>query len=120
VRLQSGRDLTSLMFSLVTSTTKVGMVITVIVVFPILNMVGYNGKEGAVNTPHAIFGLEMCYLFAPIILVFFGGAMLFGYTLDARRHAEIRQALSEREFAGAEESLVGPIGESPDAVAAAE
>jgi len=113
VRLRSGRDLTSLMFSLVTSTTKVGTVITVIVVFPILNMVGYNGKEGAVNTPQAIFGLEMCYLFAPIILVFFGGALFFGYTLDARRHAAIREALEARDaemsLAASEESMVGVL-----------
>ena len=84
VRLETRRDLTTLMFSMVTTTTKVGQAVTVAIVFPILAMVGYNGKEGVINTPHAIFGLEMCYLFAPIILVFFGGAMLFGYTLDAK------------------------------------
>jgi Na+/melibiose symporter-like transporter len=119
VRLEQGKERMSLLYSLVTTTTKVGAAITVTIVFPILKMVGYNGKEGAVNTPHAIFGLEMCYLFAPIILVFFGGAMLFGYTLDARRHAEIRQALMAREYAGAEESLTGPI-EHGIATAAAE
>ncbi|HEY1753117.1 MAG TPA: MFS transporter [Caulobacteraceae bacterium] len=119
VKLETGRDLTTLLFSMVTTTTKIGTAVTVSVVFPILAMVGYDGKEGAVNTPHAIFGLEMCYLFAPIILVFFGGAMLFGYTLDARRHAEIRQALMAREYAGAEESLTGPI-EHGIATAAAE
>ena len=117
VKLETRRDLTSLMFSMVTTTTKVGQAVTVSIVFPILAMVGYNGREGAVNTPHAIFGLEMCYLFAPIILVFFGGAMLFGYSLDAKRHAEIRQALMEREYAAAEESLTGPF--EPEASSAA-
>jgi len=111
VRLDCGQDLTSLLFSMVTTTTKIGVAITVSIVFPILAMVGYNGKEGAVNTPHAIFGLEMCYLFAPIILVFFGGAMFFGYKLDAKRHGDIRAALDERDaqtsLAAAEESLVG-------------
>jgi Na+/melibiose symporter-like transporter len=111
VRLERGQNLTSLLFSLVTSTTKLGLVITVVVVFPILKMVGYNGKEGAVNTAHAIFGLEMCYLFAPIILVFLGGAMFFGYSLDAKRHGAIREALEARDaslsVAAAEESLVG-------------
>jgi glycoside/pentoside/hexuronide:cation symporter, GPH family len=119
VKLETRRDLTSLIFSMVTTTTKIGQAVTVSIVFPILAMVGYNGKEGAVNTPHAIFGLEMCYLFAPIILVFFGGAMLFGYTLDAKRHAEIRQALDSMDFAAAEESLVGGATESPSATAAA-
>ena len=111
VRLTKGADLTSLFFSLVTTTTKVGTVITVVIVFPILKAVGYDGKEGAVNTPHAIFGLEMCYLFAPIILVFFGGALFFGYKLDARRHGAIREALDAREaqlsLASSEEALLG-------------
>ena len=50
----------------------------------------------------------MCYLFAPIILVWFGGAMFFGYKLDAKRHAEIREALAAHDVAAAEESLIGP------------
>ena len=96
-RLETGQDFTSLLFSLVTTTTKIGTVISLVIVFPILSAVGYNGKEGAVNTPGAIFGLEMCYLFAPILLVFVGGAMFFGYKLDAGRHAEIRAALEARD-----------------------
>jgi GPH family glycoside/pentoside/hexuronide:cation symporter len=116
VRLERGLDLTSLLFSMVTTTTKIGLVITVVIAFPILKMVGYNGAEGAVNTPHAIFGLEMCYLFAPIVLVFFGGAMFFGYSLDHKRHADIRAALDERDaklaMASAEEALIGPA--TPD------
>ena len=113
VKLEQGRDLTSLLFSMVTTTTKIGATIVVIAVFPVLQLVGYNGKAGAVNTAHAIFGLEMCYLFAPIILVFGGGAALIGYKLDIRRHDEIRAALAERDaglsVAGAEEALVGPV-----------
>ncbi|HEY5105206.1 MAG TPA: MFS transporter [Caulobacteraceae bacterium] len=112
VRLERGQDLTSLLFSMVTTTTKIGAAITVVIVFPILKAVGYNGKEGAVNTAHAIFGLEMCYLFAPIILVFVGGAAFFGYKLDSKRHGEIRAALDERDaklsVAAAEESMLGP------------
>jgi len=111
VRLDRGQDLTSLLFSMVTTTTKVGTVITLVIAFPILKLVGYNGKEGAVNSAQAIFGLEMCYLFAPIILVFVGGALFFGYRLDARRHGEIRAALeardAEQSIAAAEESLLG-------------
>jgi glycoside/pentoside/hexuronide:cation symporter, GPH family len=115
VRLEQKQDLTSLLFSMVTTTTKIGGSITVAVVFPILAFVHYNGAEGAVNTHSAIFGLEMCYLFAPIILVWFGGAMLFGYKLDSKRHAEIREQL---DLAASEEALLGgPIEEPPAAAA---
>lgn len=114
VRLEGGQDVTGLLFAMVTTTFKIGGAVTVAIVFPILKLVGYNGKEGAVNTAHAIFGLEMCYLFAPIILVFAGGAMFFGYKLDSKRHGEIRAALEERDaalsVAAAEEALVGKAG----------
>jgi Na+/melibiose symporter-like transporter len=113
VRLEQRQDLTSLLYSMVTTTTKIGASITVAVVYPVLALVHYNGAEGAVNTPQAIFGLEMCYLFAPVVLVLVGGAMFFGYRLDSRRHADIRAALDQADFAAAEESMVGPISESP-------
>lgn len=105
VRLETGKDLSSVIYSMVTTTMKVGSALVAVVILPVLAMVGYNGKEGAVNTPHAIFGLEMCYLFAPIILVFIGGGTMFGYRLDAKRHGEIRAQLEARDFASAEESI---------------
>jgi len=111
VRLDAGQDLTGLLYSMVTTTQKVGTAISVTIIFPILGAVGYNGKEGVINTPHAIFGLEMCYLFAPIIFVFIGGGAFFGYKLDNARHSAIREALDRQtigaSIAGAEESLTG-------------
>jgi GPH family glycoside/pentoside/hexuronide:cation symporter len=111
VRLETKQDLTSLLFSMVTTTTKIGGAITVTVTFTILKLVGYSGKPGVVNTQHAIWGLEMCYLFAPVVLVWFGGAALFGYKLDAKRHADIRLALEERDSAASLEVLTGPMPE---------
>ena len=106
VRVLTGQDLTSLLYSMVTTTTKIGAAIAVAIIFPILNLVGYNGREGVVNTPHAIFGLEMCYLFAPIVLVFLGAATLFGYSLDAAGHARVRAALDDET--ASLETLTGP------------
>jgi glycoside/pentoside/hexuronide:cation symporter, GPH family len=120
VRLEQKRDLTSLLYSMVTTTTKIGGSITVAVVYPVLAFVGYNGAEGAVNTKGAILGLEMCYLFAPVILVLVGGAMFFGYRLDAKRHAEIRAALAaEPDALAAAEALVAmPVDPEESAAAA--
>jgi Na+/melibiose symporter-like transporter len=109
VRLETRRDLTSLLYSMVTTTTKVGSAITIAIVLPTLAFFGYEGQQGAHNTPQAIFVLELMYVLVPIGLVWFGGAMLFGYKLDGKRHAEIRDALMAREYAGAEESLIGPM-----------
>ena len=118
VRLEQGQDLTGLLFSMTTTVEKIGNTIAVLVVFPILALVGYNGKEGAINTAHATFGLEMCYLFAPIILVFVGAAVLFGYQLDMPRHAAVRAALDERDLAvapahpGASPALGGVVADT--------
>jgi Na+/melibiose symporter-like transporter len=110
LRLETGKERSGVLFALVTMTQKFGTSITISIVYPILGYVGFNPKDGAINTPHAIWGLEMCYLFAPIILVLVGGCMFFGYTLTRERQTEIRNRL-EALAAGAEaaeESMVGP------------
>jgi hypothetical protein len=101
-------------------TQKFGTSITISIVYPILAYVGFNPKDGAINTPHAIWGLEMCYLFAPIVLVLVGGLMFFGYTLTRERQAEIREKLDLLETAesgveGNMETMGGAVGERPAA-----
>ncbi|HSV03474.1 MAG TPA: MFS transporter [Phenylobacterium sp.] len=111
LRLETGQERAGVLFALVTMTQKFGSSITVSIVYPILQAVGYDPKETAHNTPHAIWGLEMCYLFAPIILVMVGGSMFFGYNLTRQRQSEIRaklEGLAAADVAAAEESLVGP------------
>jgi len=111
LRLETGQERSGVLFALVTLTQKFGTSITISIVYPILGAVGFNPKDGAINTPHAIWGLEMCYLFAPIVLVLVGGAMFFGYTLTKERQGEIRaqlEALAKKDVMAAEESLVGP------------
>lgn len=99
IRLEQGKEQVGLLYAMVTSTQKVGAAISVGIIFPVLSLVGYNAADNAVNTPEAIFGLEMCYLFAPIVFVLVGGACFFGYGLNAERHAQIREELDARDRA---------------------
>jgi Na+/melibiose symporter-like transporter len=111
LRLQTGKERAGVLYALVTLTQKLGSSLAVTIIYPILDLVGFNPKPGAVNTPEALQGLVMCYVFAPIILVCVGSACLIGYKLDARRQSEIRQALEElesRDFAAAQEVLGAP------------
>ncbi|MDB5444496.1 MAG: hypothetical protein JWP73_2872 [Phenylobacterium sp.] len=111
LRLQTGQERAGVLYALVTLTQKLGSSLAVTIIYPILDMVGFVAKPGAVNTPAAIRGLEMCYVFAPIILVVVGSACLIGYKLDAKRQGEIRAALDEleaRDYAAATEVLGGP------------
>jgi GPH family glycoside/pentoside/hexuronide:cation symporter len=102
VRLETGKERAGLLYALVTTTQKIGAAITVGISFYVLGLVGYNPAEGAVNTPEAIKGLELCYVFAPVILVFFGGAAFIGWKLDAKRHAEVRKQLDARDALAAQ------------------
>jgi Na+/melibiose symporter-like transporter len=109
VRLESGKERVGLLYALVTTTQKIGTAITVGISFSVLDLVGYNAAEGATNTPAAIRGLELCYVFAPIIFVFFGGAAFIGWKLDAKRHAEVRRQLDERDALAAEAGLLDSV-----------
>lgn len=102
VRLETGHERTGLLYALVTTAEKVGAAITIAVSFKVLELVGFNAAEGAVNTPKAIHGLEMTYVFAPITLVFLGGAAFIGWKLDAVRHGEVRRQLDLRDALAAE------------------
>ncbi|MBP6877688.1 MAG: MFS transporter [Phenylobacterium sp.] len=109
VRLETGQERVGLLYALVTTTQKVGTAITVGISFTVLDLVGYNAADGAINTPAAIRGLELCYVFAPIILVFFGGAAFIGWKLDAKRHAEVRRQLDERDALAAQAGLLDTV-----------
>jgi GPH family glycoside/pentoside/hexuronide:cation symporter len=111
LRLQTGQERSGVLYALVTLTQKLGSSLAVTIIYPILDLVGFVAKPGYHNTPEAIRGLEMCYVFAPIILVVIGSACLIGYKLDAKRQTEIRPAREEleaRDYAASLEVLGGP------------
>lgn len=110
LRLTTGKERAGVLYSLVILVQKVGTSVTAIIVLPILGAVGYDPKPHAYNTPEAIFGLQMCYLFAPVIFVLIGALVFFGYKLTPQRHSEIKAALDEKaaaSFAGAGDTFTG-------------
>ena len=114
LRLTTGQERSGVLYALVTLTQKLGSSLAVTIIYPILDAVGFVAKPGYHNTPEAIRGLEMCYVFAPIILVVVGSACLIGYKLDAKRQSEIRKALDELEAhnLAASTELLGDPGET--------
>lgn len=111
LRLETGQERSGVLYALVTLTQKLGSSLAVTIIYPILDAIGFVAKPGYHNTPEAIRGLEMCYVFAPIILVVVGSACLIGYKLDEKRQGEIRGALDEleaRNYAASTEVLGEP------------
>ena len=99
VRLEAGKDRTALLYSLMTCTLKIGSAVPVGITFPILAAIGFNAAEGAVNTPEALRGLELCFVSVPVLVIVLGGLAMWGYRLDKSRHAEIRVKLDASDAA---------------------
>jgi Na+/melibiose symporter-like transporter len=111
VRLSFGKERSGLLYALVTSTQKVGGAISVAITFWILAWVGYVPTAGPANTAENLRGLELCYALAPIIFTLIGVVTFIGYPLGAKRHAEIREALAQRDGVLEEAAKAGvPVG----------
>ncbi len=97
VRLAGGKERIGLIYALTAVTGKVAGAFSIFLTFTVLAQVGYQAKEGAVNTPEAIHNLELAFLIGPIVFVMLGGACFIGYQLNAERHGEVRRQLEARD-----------------------
>jgi cytochrome P450/Na+/melibiose symporter-like transporter len=93
VRLRQGRERISLIYALNGLAQKIAAALSIGVSYPLLAAIGFRPAEGAVNSPAAIDHLTWAFIAGPIVFVMLGGACVLGWRLDARRQAEIRQAL---------------------------
>lgn len=109
IRLEKGREWMGLMYALTNATSKIAGACSIFLTFNVLEAVGYQAADGAVNTPGAIHGLELAFIVGPIVFVTAAGACFIGYRLTADRHAEIRRQLDARdlEFDSAPAGLAG-------------
>ncbi|CAN5715971.1 MFS transporter [soil metagenome] len=113
VRLEQGQERISLIYALNSLAGKIASAFAIGVTFPLLGKLGYKAAEGAVNTPAAIRALEWAYIAGPIIFVMLGGACIFGWRLDADRHAQIRRDLDERDALFAEAPILERLSGEP-------
>jgi Na+/melibiose symporter-like transporter len=97
IRLRQGRQRMSLVFAVNTLAQKIAAAGAIGLTFPLLQALGFNPVEGAVNTAAAIHNLDLAFLIGPIVFVMAGGACVIGWRLDAARHGEVRAALEARD-----------------------
>lgn len=116
MRLEQGRERAGVLYAMVTTTQKLGQSINVLLVFPILQFIFKFDPKKPVNDAFALKGLQLCYLFAPIIFVLIGAALFFGYTLDEEQHSIIRAALDARDSATSAEQTGSAPGDAPPVV----
>ena len=99
VRLTQGKERISLLYAVNALAAKVAAAFSIGLTFPLLERLGYNPAEHAVNSPAAIHNLTLAFIAGPTLFVMLGGACVIGWRLDARRQGEIREALDERDAA---------------------
>ena len=111
IRLETGRDWTGLLFALTNATTKLATAGAIFLTFRVLTEVRFDPKPGALNTDHALRGLELAFLAGPIVFVILGGLCFAGYKLDKIRHADIRRQLEARDLQHGGVPVAPPQGE---------
>jgi Na+/melibiose symporter-like transporter len=121
IRLHQGKERISLLYSVLTFAQKLTAGFAIGLTFPLLAYVGYDAADGAHNTPAAINALQWLFIAGPISFVMMGGVCVWGWRLDAARHADIRAQLDARDLALDEAPvLAGLSGTQPHVVLAAE
>jgi GPH family glycoside/pentoside/hexuronide:cation symporter len=97
VRLTQGKERISLLYAVNALAAKIAAAFSIGLTFPLLQRLGYNPAEGAVNSVAAIGHLTTAFIAGPIVFVMLGGACVIGWRLDAGRQHEIRGALDTRD-----------------------
>jgi Na+/melibiose symporter-like transporter len=113
VRLEQGKQRMSLIYSLTGLAAKIAGAGAITLTYLVLARVGYNALDGAHNTAHAIWGLELAYIAGPIVFAMLGGACFIGWKLDAVRHGEIRTQLDARDAQFVEAPIIESLTGQP-------
>ncbi|MBP7704525.1 MAG: MFS transporter [Caulobacter sp.] len=97
IRLETGKDRIGVLYSLITSTAKIGTASAVFISLFLLGALGFNAEAGATNTPFALNSLLLIYTVPPVIMVLLAAWAVRGYSLSRERHEGIRAALAVKD-----------------------
>ena len=106
-RLESGQECSGVLFSVFSISGKAATAAGVGLALPLVAFLGF--RPGSVNTSDALLGLKLVFTVGPALAHIASAALIGGFTLDERRHAEIRRALDARGAAAGSRSGP-PIG----------
>ena len=96
-RVESGAQRTGLYYSLLTMTNKVGYAVSIGLVYPALEWVGY--APGTENTPEAIAGLAWMFVWPPCLLFGMVALLMWNFPIDQEKQEELRRAIEAQEQA---------------------
>ena len=93
--LATGRNNAGLYYAVLVGVQKLGYAIPVGLAYIVLDMVGFDAKLGAANTPAAINGLMWLFLVPPIVTALGAAWLARGWTIDRSEQQRIVTALGQ-------------------------
>jgi Na+/melibiose symporter-like transporter len=96
VRLD-GKDRLSMIFAVNGAVTKLATAFSLVISYPLLQLLNYAPKLGVHNTPAALTALSAVFMVGPIIFVMAASACMLGWRMTAERHAHVRAQLDARD-----------------------
>ena len=97
--MESGEDRAGLFFAAWSLAVKFIAAIGQGLAFTTLAWIGFEAKGD--NSPDEIFGLRIFYSAGPMVLYVIAMAIVWGYPITSKRHAELREALENRAIRSA-------------------
>lgn len=97
IRLHQDKERMSLLYALLTFAAKLAAAGAILITLRLLDRLGFHPAEGAPNTAFALHGLQWAFLAGPVVFIMLGGACVWGWKLDADRHADVRAKLDARD-----------------------
>ena len=98
-QLETGLDRNGLLQAVLTTTSKIAHAAPIVIVYPILQWIGFQPAPGASNTPEAIREMTLLFAIAPVALMSLAGWLMWRWPLGPERHAAVQAALAARDNA---------------------
>ncbi len=100
--LATGGERSGLFYSLLVMTNKLGFAAAGLA-YPVLTLIGFDGRPGAVNSPDAILGLGLTFVILPAIFMLLTVWSMWNFPINEFKQREVREAIArKREEAAAE------------------
>ena len=80
-----------------TLTAKFGYALSVGIAYPLLDLIGFSGAQGASNSPGALTGILVVFVLLPALLLVTATALLWRFPLGEREHMRLRKQIATSE-----------------------
>ena len=81
-------------FALLTLTNKVGYALSVGITYPLLDLIGFSGQQGAANAPEALTGILIVFVVLPTALLATSALVLWRFALGEREQLLLRAQIA--------------------------